>query len=132
MTVGASSGGLGGTVEFRSGFPTGELLGSVTVPNIGGWEKLVSPTTELKDPGSTTKLYAVFSNPEWSSDKADLLSVDWLHFSGPGVEKETKPTGPEGPTGTHTYDRKGAYTAHLTVTDDKGDTTTGAVRIDVG
>ncbi|MET9054080.1 ThuA domain-containing protein [Streptomyces bacillaris] len=175
VTVGASSGGLGGTVEFRSGSPAGELLGSVTVPNTGGWEKLVSPTTALKDPGSTTKLYAVFSNPEWSSDKADLLSLDWLHFNGPGVEKKggarvvveaepadgaapstvalsstvepaagrtiasyhwdfgdnAKPTGPEGPTATHTYDRKGAYTARLTVTDDKGDTTTGAVRIDV-
>ncbi|MFJ1551017.1 PKD domain-containing protein [Streptomyces sp. NPDC088246] len=37
----------------------------------------------------------------------------------------------EGATATHTYDRKGAYTAHLTVTDDKGDTSTGFVRIDV-
>lgn len=31
----------------------------------------------------------------------------------------------------HTYARKGSYTAHLTVTDDKGHTTTGAVRISV-
>ncbi|MEV7894547.1 ThuA domain-containing protein [Streptomyces cyaneofuscatus] len=175
VTVGASSGGLGGTVEFRAGSPTGELLGSVTVPSTGGWEKLISPTTELKDPGGTTKLYAVFTNPEWSDGKADLLSVDWLHFNGPGVEKaggtevavqaepasgtapltvalsstvepaegrtiasyhwdfgdNVKPTGPEGATATHRYDRKGAYTAHLTVTDNKGDTSTGAVRIDV-
>lgn len=87
VTVGASSGGLGGTVELRAGSPTGELLGSVTVPSTGGWEKLISPTTELKDPGGTTKLYAVFTNPEWSDGKADLLSVDWLHFNGPGVEK---------------------------------------------
>lgn len=42
-----------------------------------------------------------------------------------------KPTGPEGATATHRYDRKGVYTAHLTVTDNKGDTSTGAVRIDV-
>ncbi|MFD4026794.1 ThuA domain-containing protein [Streptomyces sp. NPDC058576] len=175
VTVGASSGGLGGTVEFRAGSPTGELLGSVDIPNTGGYEKLISPTTELKDPGGSTTLYAVFTNPDWSPGKADLLSVDWLHFNGPGVEKEggttvavkaeptsgtaplavslsstvepaegrtiasyhwdfgdnVKPAGAEGPTATHTYDRKGAYTAHLTVTDDKGDTTTGAVRIDV-
>ncbi len=175
VTVGASSGGLGGTVEFRAGSPTGELLGSVVIPNTGGYEKLISPTTELKEPGGSTTLYAVFTNPDWSPDKADLLSVDWLHFNGPGAEKEggttvavkagpasgtaplavslsstvepaegrtiasyhwdfgdnVKPSGTEGPTATHTYDRKGAYTAHLTVTDDKGDTTTGAVRIDV-
>ncbi|MEV1044098.1 ThuA domain-containing protein [Streptomyces sp. NPDC049916] len=175
VTVGASSGGLGGTVEFRAGSPTGELLGSVTVPATGGWDKLVSPTSELKDPGGTTKLYVVFTNPEWDTGKADLLSLDWLHFNGPGVEKadgtqvtveaepssgtapstvrltgtvepaagrtiasyhwdfgdNTKPSGPEGATATHSYARKGAYTAHLTVTDDKGDTTTGAVRVDV-
>ncbi|MBK3542991.1 ThuA domain-containing protein [Streptomyces sp. MBT60] len=175
VTVGASSGGLGGTVEFRAGSPTGELVGSVKIPNTGGYEKLVSPTTKLKNPGSTTTLYAVFTNPDWAPGKADLLSVDWLHFNGPGVEKKAgtkvtvkagpasgtappavslsstvkptqgrtiasyhwdfgdnvKPPGTEGPTATHTYDRKGAYTARLTVTDDKGDTTTGAVRIDV-
>ncbi|MGW3743141.1 ThuA domain-containing protein [Streptomyces sp. NPDC005146] len=175
VTVGAASGGIGGTVEFRSGSPTGPLLGKVTVPNTGDWGKVVSPTTALENPGSSVKLYAVFSNPDWSSDKADLFAVDWLHFNGPGVEKKpgtkvkvraapatgtsplavalsgvvepvagrtiasyhwdfgdnVKPTGAEGATATHTYDRKGAYTAHLTVTDDKGDTSTGSVRIDV-
>ncbi|MEU2573585.1 ThuA domain-containing protein [Streptomyces anulatus] len=175
VTVGASSGGLGGTVEFRAGSPTGAPLGSVRIPNTGGYEKLVSPTTKLRNPGGTTTLYAVFTNPDWSPDKADLLSVDWLHFNGPGVEKKAgtkvtvkagpvsgtaplavslnstvrpaqgrtiasyhwdfgdnvKPSGPEGATATHTYDREGAYTARLTVTDDKGDTSTGAVRIDV-
>ncbi|MFE4062352.1 PKD domain-containing protein, partial [Streptomyces sp. NPDC059096] len=34
------------------------------------------------------------------------------------------------PRATHTYARAGAYTARLTVTDDRGDTTTGAVRVD--
>ncbi|WP_327243023.1 ThuA domain-containing protein [Streptomyces sp. NBC_01320] len=175
VTVGAASGGIGGTVEFRAGSPTGRLLGKVTVPNTGDWGKVVSPTTALEDPGSSVKLYAVFTNPEWSSDKADLFAVDWLHFNGTGVEKKpgtqvtvkadpatgtspltvalssavrpvagrtitsyhwdfgdnVKPAGPEGATATHTYGRKGAYTAHLTVTDDQGDTSTGSIRIDV-
>lgn len=175
VTVGASSGGLGGTVEFRAGSPDGRLLGSVSVQNTGGWGSFVSPTTALENPGSSTKLYAVFTNPGWSSEKADLLSVDWLHFNGTGVEKKpgtkvgvraapaggdaplavslssvvepvsgrtiasyhwdfgdnTDPAAPEGATATHTYARAGAYTAHLTVTDDKGDTSTGSVRINV-
>lgn len=175
VTVGAASGGLGGTVEFRAGSPDGRLLGSVTVPNTGGWGTVVSPTTALTNPGGATKLYAVFTNPGWSSEKADLFAVDWLHFNGSGVEKKpgtkvgvkavpagggaplavslssvvepvsgrtiasyhwdfgdnTDPAAPEGPTATHTYARAGAYTAHLTVTDDKGDTSTGSVRIDV-
>ncbi|MFK4693859.1 ThuA domain-containing protein [Streptomyces pristinaespiralis] len=176
VTVGATSGGMGGTVEFRAGSPTGPLLGQVTVPATGGWGNFVSPTTALADPGGTTKLYAVFSNPEWTADKPDLLSVDWLHFNGHGVQKRqgakvtvtaapasgdapltvqlsggvrlpegrtaasyhwdfgdnSKPAGEETAKATHTYARPGAYTAHLTVTDDKGDTTTGFVRIDVG
>ncbi|WRZ76338.1 ThuA domain-containing protein [Streptomyces sp. NBC_01237] len=175
VTVGAASGGIGGSVEFRAGSPAGRLLGTVNVPNTGGWGSVVSPTTALKDPGGTTKLYAVFTNPEWSSEKADLFAVDWLHFNGPGVEKRpgtnvtvkaapatgtapltvalssavvpvagreiasyhwdfgdnAAPAGAEGASAKHTYGRKGAYTARLTVTDDKGDTSTGSVRIDV-
>ncbi|MFC9273408.1 ThuA domain-containing protein [Streptomyces zhihengii] len=176
VTVGAASGGLGGTVEFRAGSPTGALLGSVRIPPTGGWGDLVSPTTALTDPGGTFPLYAVFTNPEWSDGAPDLFAVDWLHFNGPGVEKRagakvavtarpaagpaplavqltgrvtlpegrtaasyhwdfgdnTRPAGPEGPTATHTWTRPGAYTAHLTVTDDRGDTTTSHVRITVG
>ncbi|MFJ4467986.1 ThuA domain-containing protein [Streptomyces sp. NPDC089424] len=175
VTVGAASGGLGGTVEFRSGSPTGSLLGSVNVPSTGGWGNVVSPTTPLKFAGITAPLYVVFSNPQWAADKPDLLALDWLHFNGRGVEKHpgtkvtvkaapasgaaplavqltstvkplagrtvasyhwdfgdnTRPTGPEGATATHTYARPGTYTAHLTVTDDKGDTTSAFARVTV-
>ncbi|MFJ7996099.1 ThuA domain-containing protein [Streptomyces sp. NPDC096310] len=174
VTVGASSGGLGGDIEFRADSPTGQLLGKVTVPVTGGYGTIVSPTTDLVDPGHTVKLYAVFTNPAWTEQGPDLLAVDWLHFNGSGVEKKpatkvtaraapadgstpltfqltskvkplagrtiasyhwdygdnSKPAGPEGPSATHTYTRAGAYTARLTVTDDRGDTTTGAVRVD--
>ncbi|MET7711718.1 ThuA domain-containing protein [Streptomyces sp. NPDC005407] len=175
VTVGAASGGLGGDVEFRAGSPTGPLLGKVTVPNTGDWGNVVSPTTALRNPGGTVKLYAVFTNPQWSAEKPDLLALDWLHFNGRGVEKHpatkvsltatpatgtaplavqlaskveplpgrtiasyhwdfgdnAKPTPPEGATAAHGYARPGAYTAHLTVTDNKGDTTVNYVRINV-
>jgi PKD repeat protein len=176
VTVGAASGGIGGTVEFRAGSPTGALLGRVSVPGTGGWGNVISPTTPLADPGRTTRLYAVFTNPDWSADKPDLFAVDWLHFNGRGVENRqgaevtvtaaprsgeaphtvqlvgkvrlpegrtvasyhwdfgdnARPSGEETAAATHAYARPGAYTAHLTVTDDKGDTTTGFVRVDVG
>jgi glucose/arabinose dehydrogenase len=86
VTVGASSGGLGGAVEFRAGSPTGRLLGKVTIPNTGGWDNVISPTVRLADPGRTTKLYVVFTNPSWSPEKPDLLALDWLHFNGHGVK----------------------------------------------
>ena len=174
VTVGAASGGTGGSVEFHNGSPTGPLLGTVSVPPTGDWGNIVSPTTTLKPAGSTVKLYAVFTNPAWSADGPDLLALDWLHFNGPGVEKKpaatvsveasptageaplttrlsstvvpvagrtvasyawnfgdnTVTTGAQGPTATHDYTRPGAYTAHLTVTDNTGDTTTGSVRIE--
>ncbi len=90
VTVGAASGGIGGDIEFRTGSPAGPLLGKVSVANTGGWGNVVSPTVELAapPPGGTMKLYAVFTNPQWSADKPDLFAVDWLHFNGRGVEKK--------------------------------------------
>jgi cytochrome c len=72
-------------VEFRADSPTGELLGLVAVPNTGGWGEVVTPTVDLNDPGRSITLYLVFTNPDWTSDKPDLLSVDRLDFNGKGV-----------------------------------------------
>ncbi|GLF98475.1 ThuA domain-containing protein [Streptomyces yaizuensis] len=168
VTVGAASGGLGGTVAFRAGSPEGPLLGTVEVPASGDWGRVVSPTTRLRNPGGTVRLYAVFTHPRWSAGQPDLLALDWLRFNGPGVERQpatrvriqaeptsgpapltvaltgtvrllpgraitsyhwdfgdnSRPAGPRTALATHTYDRPGAYTARLTVTDDRGDTTT--------
>ncbi|HCA86449.1 MAG TPA: sugar-binding protein [Streptomyces sp.] len=175
VTVGAGSDGIGGDVEFRADSPTGKLLGTAHIPDTGGWGSgsLVSPTVKLADPGKTVKLYVVFRNADWSAQQPDLLALDWLHFNGPGVEKqpagsvraEAAPASGTAPlavtlsgtadlpagrtvashhwdfgdgspaagtaTAEHRYARKGTYTAHLTVTDDLGNTTTGAARITV-
>ncbi|MET0236264.1 MAG: ThuA domain-containing protein [Kibdelosporangium sp.] len=87
VTVGAASGGIGGTIEFRADSPAGQVLGSVAIPNTGGFGNVISPTVPLTNPGRTVKLYAVFTNPTWSPDKADLLSLDWLQFNGEGMTK---------------------------------------------
>ncbi|OLF06042.1 sugar-binding protein [Actinophytocola xinjiangensis] len=87
VQVTASSGGIGGTVEFRADAPDGELLGSVEVANTGSWDTTVTLDAPLTDPGRTVTLYAVFVNPDWGPDKADLLSLDALRFVGQGVNQ---------------------------------------------
>ncbi|MEU1211594.1 ThuA domain-containing protein [Streptomyces sp. NPDC005790] len=79
VTVGATPCGAGGTVEFRAGSPDGPLLGSLSVPGARATEKTISPTTTLRN-HSGSRLYLVFSNSAWSSEKPDLFAVDWLHF----------------------------------------------------
>lgn len=89
VTVGATPCGTGGTVEFRAGSPGGRLLGSLAVPGAedaaAGRTTAVSPTAALKSRAGGMTLYAVFTNPAWSSEKPDLFTVDWLRFDGPGI-----------------------------------------------
>ncbi|MEU1803626.1 PQQ-dependent sugar dehydrogenase [Streptomyces sp. NPDC019937] len=61
LTARVSSGGAGGTLEVRTGSPTGQLLGQVTVPVTGGWETFQEVKTALrKPPARTTTLCLVF------------------------------------------------------------------------
>ncbi|MFF0048246.1 ThuA domain-containing protein [Streptomyces sp. NPDC005498] len=47
FTAKISSGGSGGTVQVRSGSATGPVLGSLAVPNTGGWENFRTVSTAL-------------------------------------------------------------------------------------
>ncbi|MEH0828231.1 MULTISPECIES: ThuA domain-containing protein [unclassified Micromonospora] len=174
VTVGATSGGVGGDVEFRAGSPTGTLLGKATIGSTGGWDNLVSPTVPLTNPGGTTTLYLRFVNAAQTGGTPDLLSLDWLRFNGAGVKQETggsvgatatpsagtapltvafsstatAPSGRtvadrewdfgdnsavvHGATASHTYARKGTYTARLTMTDSAGCPMSTSVTITVG
>ncbi|MFH8756101.1 ThuA domain-containing protein [Streptomyces atroolivaceus] len=85
VTVGATPCGIGGTIEFRAGSPDGPLLGSLPVPGAEGGDEAVSPSTALRSSGGGVRLYVVFTNSAWSSEKPDLFTVDWLRFHGPGA-----------------------------------------------
>ncbi|MFJ6433824.1 carbohydrate-binding protein [Streptomyces sp. NPDC091416] len=85
VTVRAASGGIGGTVEFRAGSPAGPLLGSLTVPCTGGWDRPASPTARLTGAAGGVRLFAVFVNPAWRAGTADLFAVDWFRFDGPAA-----------------------------------------------
>lgn len=87
VTVGAAPCGLGGTIEFRSGSPGGPLLGSLAVPGAAkgeaGASGVVSRTASLHGPAHGVRLYLVFVNSRWRSERPDLFTVDWLRFDGP-------------------------------------------------
>ncbi|MEV4625322.1 ThuA domain-containing protein [Micromonospora sp. NPDC049523] len=56
------SGGAGGTIQVRTGSTTGPVLGSVAVPNTGGWETYADVTTTLSNvPSGTQNLYLTFT-----------------------------------------------------------------------
>ncbi|MFF5660891.1 ThuA domain-containing protein [[Kitasatospora] papulosa] len=84
VTVGATPCGLGGTVEFRAGSPDGPLLGSVRVPGAGHGGGDVTPTAALRSQSRSDRLYVVFTDAAWNSEKPDLFAVDWFRFHGPG------------------------------------------------
>ncbi|WP_020521067.1 ThuA domain-containing protein [Catelliglobosispora koreensis] len=172
VTVGVTSGGTGGDIEFRAGSPTGTLLGKATIPVTGGWDNVISPTVSLTNPGGTFTLYLVFVKAGHTGTP-DILSLDWLRFNGRGVKAESGAvlsasgtpvtgvapltvnftgtvTAPPGRTivdqewnfgdntavvhsltTSHSYPRKGTYTARLTVTDSAGATQSVNVTVTV-
>ncbi|SFB27002.1 Protein of unknown function [Amycolatopsis marina] len=87
VAVRASSGGDGGSIEFRAGAPDGEVLATVEVPNTGGWNNYVTlPPVNITDPGSTTELFVVFR-----SAAAGPYDLDSLSFVGKGVAVNAAP-----------------------------------------
>jgi glucose/arabinose dehydrogenase len=80
-----SSGGVGGTLSVRTGSATGAVLGSMAIPNTGGWETFVDVSTALTGvPAGSTTLYLTFSGGTGA-----LFDVDAFTFS-----KTTGGTGP--------------------------------------
>ncbi|MEJ8651330.1 PQQ-dependent sugar dehydrogenase [Streptomyces sp. MS1.AVA.3] len=78
LTARVASAGSGGTLEIRSGSPTGRLLGSAKVEPTGSWETYKGVTTALTRPPTTsTTLYLVFKG----SGSAALYDVDDFTFT---------------------------------------------------
>jgi PKD repeat protein len=86
FTARVASAGPGGTIEVRSGSPTGPLHGTATVANTGGSETYVDVSTGLTGlPSGPTQLYLVFKGGAGS-----LFDVDAFTFATGGT---TPPTG---------------------------------------
>ncbi len=79
VSVRASSGKSGGTIEFRAGGTGGDLLGKVTVNNTGGWTNFKTFTGSIDDNSNNSDLYLVFKG-----GSGYLFDVDSFSFSGSG------------------------------------------------
>ncbi|GAA3248679.1 PQQ-dependent sugar dehydrogenase [Dactylosporangium siamense] len=78
VSVRASSGGTGGTVQFRTGSPTGTIIGSATIPVTGSWETFTTVTAPISGaPAGTTSLYVTFAG----TGTAALFDVDSFTFT---------------------------------------------------
>ncbi|QXE38814.1 ThuA domain-containing protein [Streptomyces sp. GMY02] len=75
FTARVSSGGAGGTLQVRSGSATGAVLGSVTIPNTGGWENFRTVSTPLT--GSPTgPVFLTFTGGAGSLFDVDTFTLD--------------------------------------------------------
>ncbi|MEU6432087.1 carbohydrate-binding protein [Microbispora sp. NPDC046973] len=87
ITARVSSGGPGGRIEVRAGSATGTLLGSVTVPNTGGWDTFVDATATLSGaPTGSTTLYLVFRGV---TGQGNLLDLDAFTFDASTSTSQT-------------------------------------------
>jgi len=90
MEIRAASATDGGIVEIRLDSAEGELLGSCTVPNTGGWQSWSTFKAKIKPAGGVKTLCLVFKSPqpEASSNGLWYAQVDasnttiWAQFKG--------------------------------------------------
>ena len=87
VTFRVSSGGPGGTIEIHAGSPDGKLVGSVSVPNTGGYTKYktVGPVP-ITDPGGSNELFFVFKGKDGSDA---LFHVDAFTFKRAAARSDT-------------------------------------------
>ncbi len=78
FTARVSSAGSGGTLQVRTGSPTGTVIGSATVTPTGSWETFATVTGAISGaPTGTTSLYLTFAG----TGTAALFDVDSFSFT---------------------------------------------------
>jgi alpha-N-arabinofuranosidase len=90
MEIRAASETTGGIIEVRLDKPDGELLGTCSVPNTGGWQSWRSFDVKIKPTSGVKTLVLVFKGPQSKPTDAQLwfAQVDgtnttiWAQFKG--------------------------------------------------
>jgi cytochrome c len=92
VTVRYTSGGEGGIVDFRLDAPDGPVVGTVELPNNGGWDNYSEVTAPITPTDSAPhKLYLAYRALPGQDDN-DLFDLDELRFGGKGVASNSAPT----------------------------------------
>lgn len=69
-----ASAGTGGTIEFRLGSPAGPLVGTVSVPVTGGWQKWATVSGVVSGATGQHDLYLVFRGT------TEIGNLNWFRF----------------------------------------------------
>ncbi|MBE2320930.1 ThuA domain-containing protein [Solirubrobacter sp. CPCC 204708] len=90
MKFRVASAGAGGTIEVRSGSPTGTLIGTTeTITPTGGWQTFKDVRLNLTNPpATTTELFLVFRN---RGNTQNLFNLNWIEFVGKGGAQTASP-----------------------------------------
>lgn len=70
-----SSDTVGGTIEIRSAGPSGSLLGTIAVPNTGGWDKFITLSTRISSISGTRDITLRFVGGD-----SYLFNLNWFEF----------------------------------------------------
>ncbi|MFI5494958.1 PQQ-dependent sugar dehydrogenase [Actinoplanes sp. NPDC051859] len=77
FTARVSSGGTGGTLQLRTGSPTGPVLGSATVPRTGGWETFIDVSGAISGaPAAAGTLYLTFAGGAGALFDVDAFTLN--------------------------------------------------------
>lgn len=93
LTIRAASVTTGGDVEIRLDRPDGELLGTCTIPNTGGWQSWRSFTAEIKPTSGVKTICLAFKRAGsqiappndvrlWFAEVDDSNTTIWAQFKG--------------------------------------------------
>ena len=90
MRFRVASAGAGGTIEVRTGSPTGTLVGTTeTITPTGGWQTFKDVQLNLTNPPTgTNELFLVFRN---RGSTQNLFNVNWIEFVGKGAAQTASP-----------------------------------------
>jgi hypothetical protein len=98
LTLGArlaSASGTTGSIQFRTGSPTGTVFATIPVAATGGWQTWVTTTAVANThPTGAQTVYATMS----SAQAADFVNLNWFSVTTAGGGATTNPS--PTPTGT--------------------------------